>query len=872
MQGSLNNYSIIPKEELSELISNSLKYYGNTTLIDEFNNKRIWGNGIRGYTNYNNDKTFWQDLCDNNYGVSQLSDPSLNFGYSNSKIPYYIVPIISLILNFFAIYTTIKKAYSKSPRNNSVDLTRDNLQKLRSEDTISRASFIENNAEEKPKGLSSLEKMLFALTFLESIVALAWLFSNILFNSAEDMHKKCYQCFTISVITTVFQTFDWCFFACVLHNLKTILDSPIEEGNLNKRLKYYIIISIAISAGFTFMVIQTNIYGISPMLTCFIKNSFADEPGKIVGLYLTLSLPFLYVFWCIYTFISIFKKRKINRDRQVKISTIKLLIYSLLYIIFYFPTFILYIFTVNQNIHKNTFLSWLSYYCSLSNMSVNLVLSVGRILDGYVSCSWSIFFTKAENEEYNQQQKDHHRLSSISEVEEDNCDDKKEELDVRRNISKKRVTTIMDVGANILGGFIRELFIGISLTLLKNKQEVPDVPNKYMNKFSSESIKHQFNSSKRSHEVDYFKELRIDQELETNPVDIVVTEHAPKIFKRIRKIEKLDEEEIVRALIATSASSLSSNDGGRSGALFLPTNNKKFLIKTLEKQDFDTILNNSFLTYYLIHLENNQNSLLCRFYGIFSVASDNSGTPLRLIIMRNATGSYKKLIRGTYDLKGSTLDRYVEIKNSEEYFKVRKDINFDKDIGGLDLKKEDKERFIANTENDSIFLEDQGIMDYSLFIFKLEYTDEELEKIKSSENFKFYSKYFYESNLNSTKRKDHKSSGQRIDSMDEFTVKRSDSVKSEEKSDEYASNEFNDENKRSVYSINDVEYRVGFVIMIIDYLQIYNRSKYWETTYKTYIRGAEGEQSSVKPDEYSARFIKYCKAISTYRRKSMLSS
>jgi hypothetical protein len=99
-------------------------------------------------------------------------------------------------------------------------------------------------------------------------------------------------------------------------------------------------------------------------------------------------------------------------------------------------------------------------------MSVNFVLSVGRILDGYVSCSWSIFFTKAENEEYiSQQHRENQRLSAISEVEEVSCDENKvkEDLEVRRNISnKKRVTTIMDVGANILGGFIRIIYWNIT--------------------------------------------------------------------------------------------------------------------------------------------------------------------------------------------------------------------------------------------------------------------------------------------------------------------------------------------------------------------------------------------------------------------------
>jgi hypothetical protein len=131
------------------------------------------------------------------------------------------------------------------------------------------------------------------------------------------------------------------------------------------------------------------------MLTCFIRNDFDD--GKFLSVYSILIFPVVFVSYSIYAFIRVFKLRKVRYNHEFKIAIIKYLIYSALYLAFYSPTVILYIVTINQAVYiKYTFFSWFSYLCALSNLLVNLILSIYRIIEGYVKFDIKNFFVKSD--------------------------------------------------------------------------------------------------------------------------------------------------------------------------------------------------------------------------------------------------------------------------------------------------------------------------------------------------------------------------------------------------------------------------------------------------------------------------------------------
>ena len=96
------------------------------------------------------------------------------------------------------------------------------------------------------------------------------------------------------------------------------------------------------------------------MLTCFIRQKI-NEPGQYFSMSSLLLVPFAYLGYYIYAFIIIFKKYKVQQNKEFKVLIIKYLIYSLIYMIFYFPIILLYLLTINRSIKESPALRWFAY-------------------------------------------------------------------------------------------------------------------------------------------------------------------------------------------------------------------------------------------------------------------------------------------------------------------------------------------------------------------------------------------------------------------------------------------------------------------------------------------------------------------------------
>ena len=171
------------------------------------------------------------------------------------------------------------------------------------------------------------------------------------------------------------------------------------------------------------------------------------------------------------------------------------------------------------------------------------------------------------------------------------------------------------------------------------------------------------------------------------------------------------------------------------------------------------------------------------------------------------------MIDRIYDLKGSKYKREIIFKTERsERSKsiIRKDLNFNKEIGKINL--ENREGFIKNIINDAEFFEDLNLMDYSLLFIKLKFNEE--YDIESLENFKNAKDYCYY--------------------------------------------------KKYLYFPNDKDHSEAYLVMIIDYLQVFTYMKYLENNIKNFIteRPTNSDDiSCVAPDVYCKRFINYMKSI-----------
>ncbi len=118
-----------------------------------------------------------------------------------------------------------------------------------------------------------------------------------------------------------------------------------------------------------------------------------------------------------------------------------------------------------------------------------------------------------------------------------------------------------------------------------------------------------------------------------------MTEYAPKVFKRIREIEGITEEEIMESLNPMNNTKIIESQG-KSSSFFISTDDSRLIVKTLKKEEFDIIFN-KFLIFYVNFIENRKDSLICRIYGIFKVTASIDADPLLIIVMRDANGPLK---------------------------------------------------------------------------------------------------------------------------------------------------------------------------------------------------------------------------------------
>ncbi|EGC30444.1 hypothetical protein DICPUDRAFT_41424, partial [Dictyostelium purpureum] len=149
---------------------------------------------------------------------------------------------------------------------------------------------------------------------------------------------------------------------------------------------------------------------------------------------------------------------------------------------------------------------------------------------------------------------------------------------------------------------------------------------------------------------------------------------------------------------------------GRSGSFFYKSEDSKYFIKTIPSSEYNTFTK-LFPSYYQ-HIKKYPNSLLPRFMGVYrlklSGASYYSSAhrDIIFVVMANLFYSEQKLeIKEKYDLKGSTIGRYVDDLTF-------KDLNLKRKIHLGKLKKV----FIQQLSIDSEWMCSHGICDYSLLV------------------------------------------------------------------------------------------------------------------------------------------------------------
>ena len=172
---------------------------------------------------------------------------------------------------------------------------------------------------------------------------------------------------------------------------------------------------------------------------------------------------------------------------------------------------------------------------------------------------------------------------------------------------------------------------------------------------------------------------------------------------------------------------------GKSGSIFFASTDERYIIKTMRKVEMKALL--KMLPKYYRHMQENEDSLLTKFFEPSSRVKPSQGKKVRFIVMANLFCDSLE-IHDTYDLKGSTLGRFTSIEtrmkaNSLESTTESGVILKDLDLGfKFRLEKSKRDLFIRQVSLDLKLLEELNIMDYSLLV-GVHYTNTKDRKSKT---------------------------------------------------------------------------------------------------------------------------------------------
>jgi hypothetical protein len=176
-----------------------------------------------------------------------------------------------------------------------------------------------------------------------------------------------------------------------------------------------------------------------------------------------------------------------------------------------------------------------------------------------------------------------------------------------------------------------------------------------------------------------------------NIIQTSIIIYAPKIFKNLALQDGLDNIGLSFGLEANYVNMFKTvqAEGGKSGEFFFFTTDNKYILKTVNNDELNLLIDNLpiFYEYYI----SNPNSLLTKIYGLFTFRGKQMQRTYHVILMKNIIGCNRDNVVRLYDMKGSSHDRKVIRPNrmygyQELRVMTLKDMDFRKLEGCLNIE------------------------------------------------------------------------------------------------------------------------------------------------------------------------------------------
>ena len=405
--------------------------------------------------------------------------------------------------------------------------------------------------------------------------------------------------------------------------------------------------------------------------------------------------------------------------------------------------------------------------------------------------------------------------------------------------------------------FMRDILLGVAHCIHNSKQFGNDKLD-LQAKLNEETIKHNIT-------INNFPLKDRDEEVANSKfLNVNIVEYAPKIFSYLRNIEKINLDDMIESFLPKNNKRGISESQGKSGSFFISTDDNRYMVKTLRSDEFE-LIRHTFLNKFVQYITHNPDSLLVRIYGMYNIIL-SQGDEMLVIVMRNVIGPFQDNIIAKYDLKGSTLNRKSDFDMEKSDSSTMKDLNFNEYEHGIMISRDHIQKFRKITRNDSTFLCNLELMDYSVFLVKLTLSKDEEIDIFGEEIRKKKDKDYNELILASTL-----AAGSVMGQTPLSDYEQDDNNL---KINEIAQNRNTIKGRGHLIDVKHYEQYiypslnpgVAYILSIIDYFQMFNFYKVVESGLKTKFSKNAAGVSCVDPKTYSKRFIKYFETLTDIKK------
>ena len=754
--------------------------------------------------------------------IDILDDCSSYIGYASEQGVYAIrgLSIISFLLNFiFLIFQHLRIRRNKK----------------------------------KNRRKTSMRKLFQILPFFDCITSLYWIISSFYFVQARDIKNNINFCSGLSIVYLICFIFQFAMINFILIHFRKINLNPME-GILkpNKNVLIYIIASFVLAVLVAFLAIIFNDIGRSPMNTCFINT---EKNGKYGLIFFFISIVSIFIA-IIQIIIDLFFRGMFITDKGIRKIHKKNSTYVLIFCLLHFPMLVLFLQTIIQEgrgeISAEIYKIY-SFSISLFTAMIPLIIGLLRYFQGLTKIECINDYIKTNR---STKIRKTFSISNNSRI--------KKDSNINGNVNCSLETDPYEwLESHIMEYFMRDILIGVASGFKKSK--------KYGENFLLEEGDNSMDYEKYEINLKNFKDFELDDDTvsDSDYLCVKVINYAPKSFAYLRNLENINIDEMIESFLPKNNTHGLKKSQGKSGSFFISTDDNKYMIKSLKSEEID-LIRNGFLNKYIKHMEETNNqSLLCRLYGMFNIilAQDDE---ILIIVMRNVIGDLKDNTVVKFDLKGSTYKRKADFDVNNLNGEVMKDLNFNEIEKNIMISQDSITQLRKIITSDSIFLSNSELMDYSLFLVKITLNKEEAadifgENIKQNQDKAL--KELFSNKLSSDKDNNDKDNIENIKDENNIDNDNNDDENSILKIDELKKCNSGKGNILNIkhykqYLYPSLNQGVGYIISIIDYFQYFNFYKVIEagiiSKFKTGLRKADNNTiSCVDPKTYSERFIKY---------------